>query len=139
MKYKKIALLMLMLSSIILLFSSFIPATNTSKINAVGISMTKDISNEKRGIPNYDYIIGNDNWPHYRVFFWVPKSATHFTPYSDKSVNTDISNHGAVEKWSVVVTNEINVDSKLVFVYVPKTFVFMYGIGFETLIHLSYY
>jgi hypothetical protein len=68
----------------------------------------------------------------------VPKNATTFTPYADSGVNTDVSSHGAAEKWSVVLTDQIKGDEKLVFIYVPKTFVFLYGKVFEDVIHLSY-
>jgi hypothetical protein len=128
-----------MLLSVVLLLNSFRPVTNKTKVIATGITMDEDKSNEERGIPPYDYVIGKDNLPHYRVFFWVPKTVTHFTPYADSGVNTDVSSHGSAEKWSVVVTNEINADGKLVFIYVPKTFVFLYGSGFEDVIHLRYY
>ena len=62
---------------------------------------------EKRGTPTYNYNIGSDELPHYRVFFWIPKTATNLLLYADKNVNTDISQHGPVEKWSVVLTYKI--------------------------------
>lgn len=94
--------------------------------------------NEKRGFPAYDTITGNDGWPHYRVFFWVPKTATNFVPYADDWVKTDVSSHGSVEKWSVVETQTTNAEEKLVFIFVPKTFVYLYGNDFEKVIHLRY-
>jgi len=139
MKSKKFALLTVIFCLITLLFNSFLPGTKTPKVIATDITMDREISKEKRGVPPYDYIIGKDNWPHYRVFFWVPKNATVFTPYADSGVNTDVSTHGAAEKWSVVVTKQIKGEEKLVFIYVPKTFVFLYGEGFEDVIHLNYY
>jgi hypothetical protein len=139
MNYKKKSLLIIVFSLAVFLFSSFLKVNIFPKVIATDIAVTEKILKEKRGIPNYDYIIGKDNWPHYRVFFWVPKNATIFTPYADSGVNTDVSSHGSVEKWSVVVTNEFKVDEKLVFIYIPKTFVFLYGKGFEDVIHLSYY
>lgn len=139
MDYKKKAFLIIILSLIVFIFSSFLREAIMPKAITTDISVGKEILVEKRGTPNYDYIIGKDNWPHYRVFFWVPKNATVFTPYADSGVNTDVSSHGAAEKWSVVVTNEIKGDEKLVFIYIPKTFVFLYGKGFEDVIHLSYY
>jgi hypothetical protein len=138
MNYKKITLLIIMFSLIVLLFNNFLPVTNISNVIATDVTMDRDPSNEKRGVPHYDYIIGKNMWPHYRVFFWVPKSATHFTPYADSGVNTDVSEHGVAEKWSVVVTKEIKGDEKLVFIYIPKTFVILYGKGFDDVIHLSY-
>lgn len=139
MDYKKKSFLIIIFSLIVLLFSSFLHLDSIPKVAATDIPVSKEILVEKRGIPNYDYIIGKDNWPHYRVFFWVSKNATIFTPYADIGVNTDVSSHGAAEKWSVVVTNQIKGDEKLVFIYIPKTFVFLYGKGFEDVIHLSYY
>jgi hypothetical protein len=138
MDYKKKSILIIIFSLIVFLFTGFLRLDIIPKFIATDITVAKEILAEKRGIPNYDYIIGNDNWPHYRVFFWVPKNATIFTPYADSGVNTDVSSHGAAEKWSVVVTNEIKDDEKLVFIYIPKTFVFLYGKGFEDVIHLSY-
>ena len=139
MIYKKIPLLLLIFFMMIFLFINLIPAANLSKVMASNTIIDSNIPNEKRGIPQYDYIIGKDKWPHYRIFFWVPKTATHFTPFADRGVDADVSKHGAPEKWAVVVTNEIIGNEKLVFIYVPKTFVFLYGKGFEKVIHLSYY
>ncbi|MEQ8156634.1 MAG: hypothetical protein ABRQ25_17465 [Clostridiaceae bacterium] len=93
---------------------------------------------EERGAPAYDKITGNDGWPHYRVFFWVPETATVFTPYADTGVNTNVSSHGPVENWSVVETKTTANNKKLVFIFVPKTFVYLYGYGFEKVIHLNY-
>lgn len=93
---------------------------------------------EKRADPAYDTIKGEDGWLHYRVLFWVPKEANKFIPYADNGVNTDVSAHGPVEKWSVQETNITNENEKLVFVFVPKTFVYLYGNGFEKVIHLKY-
>ena len=108
--------------------------------NTVAITVDKNLQEvatlEKRGTPIYDYIIGTDELPHYRVFFWVPKNAVNLLPYADKGINTDVSHHGPVEKWSVVVTDKIRKNEELVFIYVPKTFVFLYGEGFEKVIHI---
>ena len=139
MRYKKFSLIIIIVSLLTLLFHSFLPVNNMKSVIATDITVHKNASKEKRGTPHYDYIIGDDHWPHYRVFFWVPKTATNFTPYADKGINTAVSEHGLAEKWSVVVTNDIKDDEKLVFIFVPKTFVFLYGNGFEKVIHLSYY
>lgn len=94
--------------------------------------------NEKRYSPAYDKIKQNDGMLHYRVLFWVPNKAKKFTPYADNGVNTNVSEHGPVEKWAVVDTGIINGNEKLVFIWVPRTFVFLYGNGFEKVIHLKY-
>lgn len=65
---------MLILPFIVLLFNSFIPATNIAKINATDISLTNDIQNEKRGIPHY----------------------------ADIRVNTAISKHGTTKNHIVI-------------------------------------
>ena len=94
--------------------------------------------NEKRASPTYDTITGDDGQPHYRVLFWVPKTATKFTPYVDVDVKTNVSSHGPVEKWSVAEIKHADAHEKLVFIFVPKTFVYLYGNGFEKVIHLKY-
>ncbi|GFP74210.1 hypothetical protein [Clostridium fungisolvens] len=117
-----------------------IHSSNAKEINSipVGKKLSKDTHKEKRGNPTYDYIIGKDHLPHFRVFFWVSKEAKNYTPYADDEVKTDVSEHGPVEKWAVVETNEIKENEKLVFIYVPKTFVLLQGIGFQNKIHLRY-
>ena len=112
------------------LFKGFL---NSSPIHQTSISY----SGEKRGCPIYDAITGNDGLPHYRVFFWVPKTAKRLVPYADTGVKTDVSSHGPVEKWSVVETKTADAHEKLVFIFVPKTFVYLYGNGFEKVIHLK--
>lgn len=95
-------------------------------------------SSEKRASPPYDIVMGNDGMFHFRVLFWVPKEAVKFMPYADDVIVTDVSSHGPVEKWSVKETQRTNGDEKLVFIFVPKTFVFLYGSGFEKVIHLKF-
>ncbi|MBK1813875.1 hypothetical protein JHL18_25035 [Clostridium sp. YIM B02505] len=116
-------------------------SSKTSKATSY-ISVNKETINDstsaKRGEPSYDYIIGGDYLPHFRVFFWVHKDAKRYIPYADKGVKTDVSEHGSVEKWSVVETKETNGDDKLVFIYVPKTFVILQGKDFQNKIHLNY-
>jgi len=131
--------LMLLLMLSVLVFNSVMYISNNLNTVEVSKTVTKNIRNEKRGIPHYDHIIGKDNWPHYRVLFWVPSNATHFIPYADSEVDTDVSEHGPVGKWSVVATKQIKNNEKLMFIYVPKTFVFLYGDGFEDVIHIKYY
>lgn len=98
----------------------------------------RNYPNEKRAYPTYDKIIGKDGLPHYRVLFWVPKEAIKFTPYADTGVKTDVSSHGSVEKWFVGELKTNSTHEKLVFIFVPKTFVYLYGNGFEKVIHLKY-
>lgn len=107
--------------------------SNSTSINNHNINYT-----EKRASPPYDIIIGDDFLPHYRLFFWVPKTATKFTPYADTGVKTDVSSHGPVGNWSVIETTTTTDSEKLVFIFIPKTFVFLYGRGFEKVIHLKY-
>ncbi|MBE6088960.1 MAG: hypothetical protein E7206_13160 [Clostridium beijerinckii] len=94
-------------------------------------------SNEKRATISYDKIIGRDGLYHYRVLFWVPKEVTKFIPYADTGVITDVSSHGSIENWSVEETSITSSNEKLVFIFVPKTFVYLYGKGFEKVIHLK--
>lgn len=94
-------------------------------------------STEKRATISYDKIIGRYGLYHYRVLFWVPKEVTKFIPYADTGVITDVSSHGPAEKWSVEETNITSSNEKLVFIFVPKTFVYLYGKGFEKVIHLK--
>lgn len=112
--------------------------TTTATTITPTVSVLKSTIHEKRGNPTYDYIIGTDNWAHYRVFFWVPKDAYNLIPYADPGIVTDVSEHGPAAKWSVVTTEKVNKDEKLVFIYVPKTFIFFQGNGFEKVIHLKY-
>jgi hypothetical protein len=112
-------------------------ANNTSAITSNN-TVQEDTVLEKRGAPTYDYTIGRDRLPHYRVFFWIPSNAVSLVPYADKGINTDVSHHGPVEEWNVVITGKVNDNEKLVFIYIPKTFVFLYGRGFEKVIHLKY-
>ena len=143
MNYKKISLKMVILPLILLICMSFIPLTLIPIVNKTQdtksvMAIAKSVPNEKRGSPHYDYIIGQDHLPHFRVFFWVPKNKTHFEPYADSGVITDVSEHGPVTNWSVVTTKQIKNNDKLVFIYVPKTFVILYGKGFQDVIHLKY-
>lgn len=117
----------------------FLKGPDTITTSAIVGQATVNSPDEERGYPTYDKIIGNDGWPHYRVFFWVSKTATNFIPYSDAGIKTDVSSHGPVEKWSVVETKTIDGDKKLVYIFVPKTFVYLYGNGFEKVIHLQYF
>lgn len=116
------------------LSKDFTAHSTSGLINNTNISYPK----EKRAFPTYDTIMGDDGLPHYRVLFWVPKTATKFIPYVDAGVKTDVSSHGPVEKWSVEEIKNANDHEKLVFIFVPKTFVYLYGKGFEKVIHLKY-
>jgi hypothetical protein len=101
-------------------------------------SAEPESDNAKRGTPPYDYIIGKDKLPHFRVFFWVPLDAVNYKPYADKGINTNVSHHGPVENWNIVETDTKTEDKKLVFIFVPKTFVFLTGGNFYKVIHLDY-
>ncbi|AQS03710.1 hypothetical protein [Clostridium beijerinckii] len=101
-------------------------------------NLSESNSTEKRATLSYDKIIGRDGLYHYRVLFWVPKEVTKFIPYADTGIITDVSSHGPIEKWSVEETNITSSNEKLVFIFVPKTFVYLYGKGFEKVIHLKY-
>jgi hypothetical protein len=107
----------------------------TNKVSAKAISN----SEIKRGDPPYDYLIGKDKLPHFRVFFWVPLSAAEYLPYADKDINTDVSHHGPIEKWSVLETGIKNDNEKLVCIVVPKTFVLLHGKNFYKVIYLSWH
>lgn len=111
---------------------------NTVSNDGSDVAINGGILNEKRGEPSYDYIIGNDHLPHFRVFFWVDKSAKNYFPYADKDIKTDVSKHGPVDKWFVGETSEVKGNEKLVYIYVPKTFVIIQGEGFQNKIHLEY-
>jgi len=139
MNYKKISLRIIIVLFFAFFFNSILNVITTPKVIGADIPIDTNGSSENRGVPAFDYIIGDDNWPHYRVFYWVKASATHFAPYADKGVNTDVSEHGPAAKWSVVSTSKIINDERLVFIYVPKTFVFLFGKDFYNVIHLSYY
>ena len=93
---------------------------------------------EKRGTPNYAWVKGSDNLPHMRIYFWVSKTSYYYLPYADKGVKTYITGHGPVKKWLVKETGEYTETEKLVYIYVPKTFVFLHGKDFYKLIHLHY-
>lgn len=127
----------LCIAAILICTSVFKGPPNSKAAAAVEGKSMRNLT-EKRGNPAYDTIIGSDGWPHYRVFFWVPKTASKYTPYADKGINTNVSSHGPAEKWAVVETKTINGDEKLVFIFVPKTFVYLYGKGFEKVIHLKF-
>ena len=130
---------------IIFYLSTQIPSYLNSSNDFGDLSISNSIQqisrnnlNEKRASPAYDTIMKEDGMLHYRVLFWVPKDATKFVPYAVSGVNTDVSSHGPVEKWSVEETKITNEREKLVFIFVPKTFVYLYGDGFEKVIHVKY-
>lgn len=73
-----------------------------------------------------------------RVYFLVPIDAKNFVPSTDKGVKTYVIGHGPIEQWGVGYTGQNTETEKLVFVYVPKTFVFLNGRSFYKLVHLQY-
>ena len=138
-KYKKQSILMLVFLSIDVFFYLPLLKQSTTISTVPPIHQTSiSYPNEKRGYPAYDTITGDDQQPHYRLFFWIPKTATNFVPYANTGVKTDGSSHGPVEKWLTVETKTTNSNEKLVFIFIPKTFVYLYGNGFENVIHLKY-
>jgi hypothetical protein len=124
--------------SIFYIFVFVVSLKSFNAFNSFNIS-TKSTDNiiEKRGTPSYDYVIEKDLLPHFRVFFWVDKNATNYVPYADEGINTNVSSHGPAERWSVVETDTIREKEKLVYVYVPKTFVILHSRDFDKLIHLE--
>lgn len=138
-RYIKISVVLITLITCLYLITT--TSSKTSKAvnyTLVNKEISKDSYSGKRGDPTYDYVIGRDHLPHFRVFFWVHKDAKIYIPYADKDLKTDVSEHGSVENWSVVETNRINGEKKLVFIYVPKTFVILQGKGFQNKIYLHY-
>ena len=97
---------------------------------------TKEI--ETRGNPPYSWMIGKDHLPHMKVFFWVPIKSSILIPYSNKGVKTFVIGHGAINRWHVVNTGNVKDSLMLVYIFVPKTFVFTHGVNFYKLIHLYY-
>ncbi|GIM30248.1 hypothetical protein CPJCM30710_29140 [Clostridium polyendosporum] len=138
MKHKKNVVFIIIILLLIALYYCVLTIANTPNSVVTNKTLNENNPIEKRGNPTYDYIIGKYGLPHYRVFFWVPKNSTKYIPYADNGINTNVSNHGSVEKWTVVETKEITENEKLVFIYVPKTFVFLHGKDFEKVIHLYY-
>ncbi|PJI07809.1 MULTISPECIES: hypothetical protein [Clostridium] len=93
---------------------------------------------EKRGTPVHSWMIGADHLPHMKVFFWVPKNSTTFIPYANKGVKTNVIGHGPINQWTVIQTGEVSGQDKLIFMFVPKTFVFTHGPNFYKLTHIYY-
>lgn len=97
-----------------------------------------DIKLEKRDTPPYTWAMGDDMIPHIKLFFWVPVDSKNYTTFADKGIKTFVLGHGSVDKWGVSETGETSKNEKLVYVYVPKTFMLLYGKDFYSLIHLYY-
>ena len=95
-------------------------------------------NNEKRGTPIYAWVKDSDNLPHMKIYFWIPKTSSYYLPYADKGIKTYVVGHGPVEKWGVKDSGEYTKTEKLIYIYVPKTFVILYGQHFYKLIHLYY-
>lgn len=91
-----------------------------------------------RNNPKYDYVIGNDRLPHFRVAFWVPEDTPSIIPYTPYNIITNISNHGSIENWTVIESNIPKDDMKLIYVFVPKRFVFLYGENFWKYVSVKY-
>lgn len=110
---------------------------NFNNISLYTNTFTEEKVTEKRGNPSYDFIIGKDLLPHFRVFFWVDKNATNYIPYADEGINTNVSSHGPAEGWTVIETKTTKENEKLVYIFVPKTFVLLHGRDFDKLIHIE--
>jgi hypothetical protein len=95
-------------------------------------------NNEKRGTPIYAWVKGSDNLPHMKIYFWIPKTSCYYLPYADKGIKTYVTGHGPVKRWGVKETGEYTKTEKLICIYIPKTFVILYGKDFYKLIHLYY-
>lgn len=80
-----------------------------------------------RDDPKFDYVTGNDRLPHFRVAFWVPVDTTSITPYTPYNIITNVSNHGTIENWRVVDSDRHLEDMRLIYVFVPKRFILLYG------------
>ena len=90
-----------------------------------------------RNNPKYDYVIGNDRLPHFRVSFWVPFNATSITPYTPYDIITNVSNHGSIETWTVVDSDKYIGDMKLIYVFVPKRFILVHGSDFWKYVYVK--
>ncbi|GKU27243.1 hypothetical protein CFOLD11_40700 [Clostridium folliculivorans] len=134
---KTLVITLILITCLYLLTITSSKTSKAANYASVNKELTTCTFTEKRGDPSYDYVIGSDYLPHFRVFFWVPKDANKYIPYADKGVKTDVSEHGSVEKWSVIEATKTNGDYKLVYIYVPKTFVILQGKGFQNKIHLE--
>lgn len=93
---------------------------------------------ETRGNPVHGWMIGNDHLPHMKVFFWVPINSSSYIPYANRGVRTFVIGHGDIDKWAVIPTGEVRGSEKLMYILVPKTFVFTHGFDFYKLVHLYY-
>lgn len=107
-----------------------------SKLSSSDFIATNEI--EKRGNPVHSWMIGTDKLPHMKVFFWVPKNSVTLIPYANKGVRTFVIGHGSINMWTVTETGEVTNSEKLIYVLVPKTFVFTHGPNFYKVIHLYY-
>jgi len=117
--------LSLILIGIIFIFSKPLSAESNSS-NVCTFSGNYFIRNS----PKYDYVIGNDRLPHFRVAFWVPEDATSLAPYTPYNIITNVSNHGSIENWAIVDSDRHISDMKLIYVFVPKRFILFYGFDF---------
>ncbi|SMC18460.1 hypothetical protein SAMN02745134_00571 [Clostridium acidisoli DSM 12555] len=135
MKYLKIFLFIFVFPFCVFVFiktsSLFLSSNSTSHY-----IYTNEV--EKRGSPVHSWMIGADHLPHMKVFFWVPKSSTTYIPYANQGVRTNVIGHGAINQWAVIQTGQVLGSYKLVFMLVPKTFVFTHGPNFYKLTHIYY-
>lgn len=113
---------------LILYFSNPLPAAS----NIVNVKL------EKRGTPPYNWVIGKDLLPHIRLFFLVPINSCGYKAFTDSGVKTYVPGHGAVDNWRVNETEKILGNEKLVYIFIPKTFMILHGKNFYKLIHIYY-
>lgn len=88
--------------------------------------------------PAYGWEIGKDKLPHAKVFFWVSKNAKKYYPYTNEAIKTYVISHGTINQWGVKETGKTNETEKLIYLYVPKTFILIYGSKFYTLVGVAY-
>lgn len=134
-KIKYIVILLLItsttyLSAKLLILYMSAPYSNTN---------TADVNLAKKDTPPYKWVIGNDDMiPHIRLYFWIPINSSHYKAFADEGIKTYVLGHGTIDKWEIKETAITSYREKLVYIYIPKTFILFYGKNFYNLIHLYY-
>ncbi|WBW98671.1 hypothetical protein [Oceanirhabdus sp. W0125-5] len=109
-----------------------------SEDNAFCMAKTFDNNYFIRDDKKFDYIIGSDRLPHFRVLFWVPKESVNITPYTPYNIKTNVSDHGPIEEWIVADSDTYVNDMKLIYVFVPKRFILLCGFDFWEYVYIRY-